>query len=114
MDGPDRLSGPITTSDLPPGELVPFPRKAGASRMSERFPSLRARLTVLGVLLGLCVHGLARADLLFLKDGFSLQGKIRREGVTVVDPVNREVVTIPRGFFLLDDGPRRIVFSPSQ
>jgi hypothetical protein len=56
----------------------------------------------------------ARADLIILKDGFALQGKVRREGVTEFDPVEKVAVFIPKGFTLVDDGPRRIVFSPAQ
>jgi hypothetical protein len=76
--------------------------------------SLRPWRTVLAaVLLGLA-GGTVRADLLFLKDGFVLQGKVRRESVTEFDPVSKDMMIIPKGFFLLDDGPRRVYFSPAQ
>jgi predicted esterase len=56
----------------------------------------------------------SRADIIFLKDGFVLQGKVRREGTTEIDSVTRESAFIPKGLFTLDDGPRRILFSPRQ
>src|SRR5262249_16961944 len=31
-----------------------------------------------------------------------------------LDPVSKEMILIPKGFFMLDDGPRRVYFSPSQ
>lgn len=54
------------------------------------------------------------ADIVILKDGFVIQGKVRQETKTVVDEVTREPFHMPKGFMLLDDGPRRIYFSPSQ
>jgi hypothetical protein len=55
-----------------------------------------------------------RADLIFLKDGFVLSGQVKREEAIEVDPYSHEPFRVPKGFFLLDDGPRRIVFSPSH
>ncbi len=48
---------------------------------------------------------------IILKDGFVLQGKVRREGKYEID--GQDVVFMPSGFFFLDDGPRRQYFSPS-
>src|SRR5262245_38074691 len=55
----------------------------------------------------------ARGDFIFLKDGVVLTGQVKRESSVEVDPVTREPFTVPKGFFLLDDGPRRIYFSPA-
>jgi len=55
----------------------------------------------------------ARADLIFLKDGVVLQGQVKRESVTELDPITHEAIIIPTGFFYIDDIPRRIYFSPS-
>jgi hypothetical protein len=53
--------------------------------------------------------------LVILNDGYVLQGDIQRENtVTDVDAVTQTPFTVPKGFFLVDDGPRRIVFSPKQ
>jgi pimeloyl-ACP methyl ester carboxylesterase len=75
-----------------------------------RPPALYAAAALLAAL----AAGPARADLIFLKDGFVLQGQVRRESVTQFDPHSKEPVVIPKGFFLLDDGPRKIYFAPSQ
>ncbi|MFO0878658.1 MAG: hypothetical protein U0840_15055 [Gemmataceae bacterium] len=56
----------------------------------------------------------AGADLIFLKDGYVVQGTVRREVTAELDPVSREMTLIPKGFFMIDDGPRRIYFAPSQ
>jgi hypothetical protein len=55
-----------------------------------------------------------RADLIFLKDGHVLQGAVRRDVRPEFDPVSRDVILIPKGFFTIDDGPRRVVFAQSQ
>ena len=78
-------------------------------RLPRRSPALAAAL-----LAALAAAAPARADLIFLKDGFVLQGQVRRESVTQFDPYSKEPVIIPKGFFLVDDGPRKIYFSPSQ
>ena len=69
-------------------------------------------------LLALGLAGLAgapaRADLIFFQDGYVLQGKVRREMTAELDPVSKEMTLIPKGFILLDDGPRRIYFSQNQ
>jgi len=56
----------------------------------------------------------ARGDLIFFKDGYVLQGKVRREGLTETDSITKENIFIPKGFYAVDDGPRRIYFSPRQ
>jgi hypothetical protein len=78
-------------------------------RLPRRSPALAAAL-----LAALAAAAPARADLIFLKDGFVLQGQVRRESVTQFDPSSKEPIIIPKGFFLVDDGPRKIYFSPSQ
>jgi hypothetical protein len=53
--------------------------------------------------------------LIVLNDGYVLQGKVMREDVAVeTDPVTGTPYSYPKGFFLVDDGPRRIVFSQKQ
>src|SRR4051812_26290902 len=68
----------------------------------------------LSLLLSLAFTAPARADLVFLKDGHVLQGKVRREFTAEFDAISKDMVLMPKGFFMLDDGPRRIYFSPSQ
>jgi predicted esterase len=76
--------------------------------------SLFPRPALPALLLALLAASPALADLLIFKDGFVLQGKVKREAVSEFDPVSRESFTMPRGFFLIDDGPRRVYFSQSQ
>jgi pimeloyl-ACP methyl ester carboxylesterase len=56
----------------------------------------------------------ARADLIFFKDGYALQGKVHREGTTEYDKTSQEFTFMPKGFFFVDDGPRRVYFTPTQ
>lgn len=53
-----------------------------------------------------------RADVIFLKDGSILTGKARREGKLEIE--NGQGIVIPKGFFYVDNGPRRLYFSPRQ
>jgi hypothetical protein len=54
----------------------------------------------------------ARADLVILKDGFTLRGKIKQQKDTVFD-AGAGLVEIAKlnGFFMVDDGCRRMIFS---
>lgn len=54
------------------------------------------------------------ADLIVLKDGTILYGKAKRESERYVDPDTGEGVTVPKGFFYVDSGPRRQYFSTKQ
>ncbi|HEY7153311.1 MAG TPA: hypothetical protein VH575_05060 [Gemmataceae bacterium] len=73
------------------------------------------RLVLLGTVLPAIVSSRpARADLVYFKDGFALEGQIKREMTLEFDQVGREAYHMPKGFFYVDDGPRRIFFSPSQ
>ncbi len=56
----------------------------------------------------------ARADMIFFKDGFAIEGRVKREMVLEFDKVGGEMYHMPKGFFLIDDGPRRIFFSPTR
>src|SRR5262245_53174642 len=62
----------------------------------------------------LAVTAAARADLIFFKDGYALQGKVHREGTTEYDKTSQEFTFMPKGFFFVDDGPRRVYFTPTQ
>src|SRR5262249_7009341 len=75
-----------------------------------RNPTPGWRRAVLACALCLAAPPGARADLIFLKDGFAMQGKVRREGSAEFDPVAKEMFFMPKGFFLIDDGPRRVYF----
>ncbi len=67
-----------------------------------------AMLPVLGVLAG----SPARGDLIFLKDGFVVEGKVGREYEAVWDKGARDYIMVPKGFsFFIDDVARRVYFS---
>lgn len=55
----------------------------------------------------------APADVVIFKDGFVIQGKVRKEKETITDKATGRAFDVPRaaGFDFLDDGPRLIVFS---
>jgi pimeloyl-ACP methyl ester carboxylesterase len=55
-----------------------------------------------------------RADLIFLKDGFVLQGKLTEQGTEIFDPAAKEPIFIGKGIYVIDDGPRRAYFSATQ
>src|SRR5262245_26557233 len=94
-------------------QLRAFETGMGASNMSLRTP-VHFRY-VLGLLL-LLVTGLlaglpARGDLIFLKDGFVLEGQVKRETKAEFDKEAKEFYLVPAGFsFYVDDSPRRIYF----
>lgn len=55
-----------------------------------------------------------RADLIFLKDGYILHGKVRQQSEMIVDKGTKDAIWAPKGVFLLDDDARLIMFSPRQ
>jgi pimeloyl-ACP methyl ester carboxylesterase len=54
----------------------------------------------------------SHADVVILKDGFTLIGKVKREGQTIFE--GGQKVTIGNGFYIVDDDVRRIAFSFRQ
>jgi hypothetical protein len=58
----------------------------------------------------------ARADVVLLKDGFTLHGKVKREMQTLTDPGSGQMVEMAKlnGFFMVDDEARRLIFSARQ
>lgn len=64
-----------------------------------------------GLLLG-CAAASAVADVVILKDGFLIQGNVRKEMDTVRDPIAGNV-RIPKGngFDFIDEGPKFTIFS---
>ena len=64
--------------------------------------------------LGIILTSSSRADLIYMKDGFVIEGKVRRDHQLELDPTTKEPVSYPRGLFQVDDGTRRIHFLPSQ
>src|SRR6516162_11554616 len=59
----------------------------------------------------------ARGDLIIFKDGFVIRGKVQREVKTEITRTEEGppiIDFIPAGFFFVDDGARRIIFSDKQ
>jgi hypothetical protein len=71
---------------------------------------------MLGVTVTAAAFGLsgARADLIILKDGFVLRGKVQVEGKQVLEKTEDGPVLefIRSGFYYIDDGARRVIFNP--
>jgi dienelactone hydrolase len=78
--------------------------------------SLRAFVVRLSVFVAAAIFILsaAHADLIVLKDGFVLRGKVQREGKTILERTEDgpQLEWIPGGFYYVDDGVRRIIFNP--
>jgi enterochelin esterase-like enzyme len=74
---------------------------------------LRLGLLAVGLLCVLLGLSGARGDLIILKDGFVLRGKVIREGKDVIDRTEDGPVRefIASGFYYVDDGARRVIFS---
>jgi pimeloyl-ACP methyl ester carboxylesterase len=94
------------------------PARESEDTMTDSRHAFRPQRWFAGALFGavlLCLVGTAaRADLIFLKDGYVLQGVLKRESKLEIDPANpRDAFTIPTGHYWVDDGPRRIYFAQS-
>ncbi len=60
-----------------------------------------------------CLVATAPADVVIMKDGFVIQGNVKRENESIRDPATGQSFTVPKanGYDMIDDGPRVIVFS---
>src|SRR5438093_9524556 len=75
------------------------------------------RLLMIGLLPAACCLLLfpapAPADVVYLKDGFALHGKVRSEANPEVDPLSGMMIPIRKGnCFIVDDRVRWVMFSP--
>jgi pimeloyl-ACP methyl ester carboxylesterase len=81
---------------------------------------MRARfVTLLAVGLAVLVPApAARAQrhVIHFKDGFTVQGIVKRDTTNFYDPISGQPVRIPLpgGFYTVDEGARLIIFSPNQ
>ncbi|MCS7022565.1 MAG: hypothetical protein NZU63_12140 [Gemmataceae bacterium] len=84
-------------------------------RQSQHRRGRYLRLVGAVVSLGVVVPLLAQEgeEVVILRDGFVLQGSLRKEVTTVVDKASGQFVTIVKanGFDLIDEGPKVVVFS---
>src|SRR5204863_409236 len=77
---------------------------------------MRRRLAALTLVVTILLAAAAssQADLIFFKDGYAVQGQVKRDSTVEVDPVSKQGFYIPRGPFWIEDGPRKYVFSRHQ
>ena len=79
-------------------------------------PRLRAALrSLLAVsLLALLVSVPAGAEVIILKDGFTLHGRPTKEREQIHDPVSKQFIDVDKlgGLSVVDDGPRAVIYSP--
>jgi pimeloyl-ACP methyl ester carboxylesterase len=56
---------------------------------------------------------LAPAGAVYMKDGFTLNGSVRREAIQIMDPGNGLMLTVYKGtnFFIMDDRVRWVIFN---
>ena len=69
-------------------------------------------LAVAGLAVGFAVTAVA-ADVVILKDGFVLQGTVRKETTSIHDPASGKIFPMIKGsgFDMVDDGPKFVIFS---
>lgn len=67
----------------------------------------------LGLALTLMAAG-ASGDVVILKDGHVLEGRVRRESVTEFDSTSKEAFLLPKGFFMVETLTKRIIFSANN
>lgn len=78
-----------------------------------RIYPVRSRLIV-ALLVTLTFPVIAGAGGIIFKDGFTLRGRVKREGDTVFDPSSGQQVPVGKGFWLIDDSVRHVIFSLKQ
>src|SRR5262245_34250083 len=64
---------------------------------------------LLGVATVLALSATVRADLIFLKDGFILHGKVKPKQTLELDSIGKKMIQMNKGFFV-DDGARVWIF----
>src|SRR5262245_12027649 len=83
-----------------------------------RLLSSPARLSAAGLAIAFAaivtVPGTAPADVVYMKDGFTLHGKVRREADLIVDTATGAMIPITKSgsYFIVDDKVRFVIFGP--
>jgi len=85
-------------------------RTARFQELLMRVCRFRLGLALPAAALLLATATLARGDLIFFADGFTIQGEVKEQRVLVTDSFSKESWVVPRGVYV-DDGPRRFFFS---
>src|SRR5690242_8512243 len=90
----------------PTPRTAPMPNTHRARPLFARVAAAAGRVLAAGV-------ATAPADVVIFKDGFSVQGNVRKEIESFRDPATGHGFLVPKtyGFDYLDDGARLIVFS---
>jgi pimeloyl-ACP methyl ester carboxylesterase len=89
--------------------------------MRNLVPPVRPLTVAAAVLALLGLAGTAAAQtpappshLVYFKDGYVLRGRVIQEKKSFVDSYSGQEIELRDGFFLVDDGARKILFSPAQ
>jgi hypothetical protein len=87
--------------------------------MRNLVPPVRPAAAAAAVLALLTLAGPAAAQappshLVYFKDGFLLRGRVVQEQKSFTDSYSGQEIKLNDGFFLVDDGARKILFSPAQ
>ena len=74
---------------------------------------MTARLTLAAALIAGCAVAVPGADVVILKDGFVVQGNVRKETETVIDKASGRAIPIVKGngFDMIDEGAKVTIFS---
>jgi hypothetical protein len=103
--------------ERPPAVRVVWGRlhrgREGEEFMSGSFRLSSTRPLVAGVVL-ILIAAPAAAHLIIFRDGFVLEGQAKQNTSVYFDSITKEAVLMPKGHVIIDDGPRRILFSPNQ
>jgi len=76
------------------------------------FSALLKFAAVAGLLVGLTLVATS-AEVVILKDGFVIQGNVKKETTVLTDPATGKQYPVPKdnGFDLVDEGPKVVIFS---
>src|SRR5262249_50883374 len=108
-----------TNGVSPDGEVVQAGGSFGAGLPPlERSLAMRVRsfALLMAGLAALLPASAAFAEVVYFKDGFTVEGSAKGGATTIYDPVSRTGIPIalPGGFCSVEDGARIIIFSPYQ
>src|SRR5947209_5442614 len=67
-------------------------------RVTSRVADMRFQPTVIFALVtAFATAAAGRADVVYMKDGFRLDGKVRREATLIIDPLNGQAIPVFKG-----------------
>src|SRR5262245_47931173 len=91
-----------------PGSRAAMSRTSRKNRLSPKLAALMGLVAGAGVTLSA-----GAAEVVILKDGFVVQGSVRKEHATITDPATGKpyVVAKDTGLDMVDEGPKVVIFS---